>query len=150
MRLYNLAGISIVNRKRMLAPPVENAILHIDYTSSHIQLEVRFCAHVHTSSWSCKSASMLKQKSLSLCTAKRRKEHPQTSHILSSLLPPGMYNRRIRLPPGISNGANLCYAISVVQCLFNHPTFRCLFEEMCAFHEEKQCETCLAHGTMLL
>ena len=65
------------------------------------------------------------------------------------VLPCGIYDRSISLPPGISNGANLCYAISVAQCLLNHSTFRGLLEELCAFHGH-HCVRCLSKGMILL
>jgi len=63
-----------------------------------------------------------------------------------------LYDRTIILPPGIRNEGNICYAISVVQCLFNHSTFRDSLAEVCAFHEEDghvQCEMCLQKGMVL-
>ena len=96
------------------------------------------------------AAIMPKSRSLSLCSSRRRKLSLQSKVSLPPALPPGIYNRDINLPPGIRNGANICYAISVLQCLFNHPTFRDVFEEVCAFHEKQQGSNCFSCGMMLM
>ena len=96
------------------------------------------------------AAIMPKSRSLSLCSSRRRKLSLQSKVSLPPALPPGIYNRDINLPPGIRNGANICYAISVLQCLFNHPTFRDVFEEVCAFHEKQQGSNCFSCGMMLI
>ena len=45
-------------------------------------------------------------------------------------------------PPGITNGANLCYANSVVQCLLNHPVFNSYIQSM----NDKDCKLCQNSG----
>ena len=72
------------------------------------------------------NASMLKKRNLSLCLSAKEKQLPQSEFRFPGepILPRGIYDRTIILPPGIRNEGNLCYAISVVQCLFNHSTFR--------------------------
>ena len=59
---------------------------------------------------------MPKSQSSSLCSSKRRNLSLQSKVSLSPALPSGIYNRNIDLPPGIRNGGNICYAISVLQC----------------------------------
>ena len=85
---------------------------------------------------------------MSLCLSAREKQVPQPKFRLpgAPILPRGIYDRTIIIPPRIRNEGNICYAISVVQCLFNHPTFRDSLAEVCAFHEEGQCEMCLPKG----
>jgi len=97
-------------------------------------------------------ASMLKKRNLSLCLSAKEKQLPQSEFRLpgAPILSRGIYDRTIILPPGIRNEGNICYAISVVQCLFNHSTFRDSLAEVCAFHEgDGQCEMCLQKGMVL-
>ena len=56
----------------------------------------------------------------------------------SSLAPGEVYNSDATLPPGFANPCNICYANSVLQCLFNHRSFRGLYTEL----KDQHCIDC--------
>lgn len=80
---------------------------------------------------------MSKQLSLSLKRPHRRQKtegNAFTSKILRELQPGELFSANILLPCGFTNPANLCYATSTFQCLFNHPVYSVFFERISGLH----------------
>ena len=55
-----------------------------------------------------------------------------------------VYVRNILIPPGISNTANVCYANSMLQCLFNQEVFVEACHMLVEHHSKaaKKCPSC--------
>ena len=100
---------------------------------------VRLCCRSHRR----RGAIKLKKSSLQLSLS--RKGTGKSSTRKTSLLPGEIYNIDTVLPSGISNVANICYGSSVLQCLFNHGTFRNLCTEITAQHAN-DCISCRPPG----
>jgi len=64
-------------------------------------------------------------------------------------LPDGIYDKEIVFPPGIANIGNNCYANSVLQCLFNHPTFETIICGAIANHAEECTTSCEVRGNYI-
>lgn len=80
---------------------------------------------------------MSKKLHLSLKKPHRRQEpkgNAFTSKILRELQPGEVYNANTLLPCGFTNLANVCYATSTFQCLFNHPVYSAFFERVSGLH----------------
>ena len=60
--------------------------------------------------------------------------------VVGSLARREIFNTSVALPPGISNTGNIYYASSVIQCLFNHPTFRDVCYEIVDQHPQQYFE----------
>lgn len=61
-----------------------------------------------------------------------------------------VYNEDIRLPPGFTNPCNVCYATSILQCLLNHPTFRCLYRECVEKHSADSLDCLSGEGNVIV
>jgi len=83
-------------------------------------------------------SNMLRKKPLQLSRSGRKLSKALPGPVVGSLARGEIYNTSVALPPGISNIGNICYASSVIQCLFNHPTFRDVCYEIVDQHP-KQC-----------
>ena len=72
-----------------------------------------------------------------LCTSLAGRKDPTRVPMRSCCLPLNVANcpageayNCSMLPAGISNSANSCYISAVLQCLFNHPSFPSLFNQL--------------------
>ena len=90
-------------------------------------------------------ANMLRKKPLQLSPSAKKLSKVIPGSIVGSLARGEIYNTSVARPPGISNVGNICYASSVIQCLFNHPTFRELCYDIVDQHPQ-QCFECSKPG----
>ena len=90
-------------------------------------------------------ANMLRKKPLQLSPSAKKLSKVIPGSIVGSLACGEIYNTSVARPPGISNVGNICYASSVIQCLFNHPTFRELCYDIVDQHPQ-QCFECSKPG----
>ena len=90
-------------------------------------------------------ANMLRKKPLRLSRSAKKLSKVIPGSVVGSLARAEIYNTSVARPPGISNVRNICYASSVIQCLFNHPTLTDLCYDIVDQHPQ-QCFDCSKPG----